>query len=255
MAVTMNGKALDTFPVNDPGDTADTLNSYVLTSAQIAQLKTGSNSFAFQTKGVVSYTGVSQLELETVYNQPRTIASPPQDFTPRLTATTNSMRIDHIAGTANVMTGTTYIYSTGANTPISYNISQINPAANAWFTITSPTSGTVVPVPSGGRLIPVNFSIDFSKFTQPADPSQGIPVIIKFTGGSMPMYIGIDAVKDQITSAIPIAGPFVYNETVFKPCSLWSSVLNCSTEQVSVTVRHRSTHTEKVDFSMTERSR
>ena len=99
MAVTMNGKALDTFPVNDPGDTADTLNSYVLTSAQIAQLKTGSNSFAFQTKGVVSYTGVSQLELETVYNQPRTIASPPQDFTPRLTATTNSMRIDHIAGT------------------------------------------------------------------------------------------------------------------------------------------------------------
>ncbi len=220
MAVTMNGKALDTFPVNDPGDTADTLNSYVLTSAQIAQLKTGSNSFAFQTKGVVSYTGVSQLELETVYNQPRTIASPPQDFTPRLTATTNSMRIDHIAGTANVMTGTTYIYSTGANTPISYNISQINPAANAWFTITSPTSGTVVPVPSGGRLIPVNFSIDFSKFTQPADPSQGIPVIIKFTGGSMPMYIGIDAVKDQITSAIPIAGPFVYNETVFKPCSL-----------------------------------
>ena len=220
MTVTMNGKALDTFPVNDPGDTADTLNSYDLTSAQIAQLKTGTNSFAFQTKGVVSYTGVSQLELETVYNQPRTIASPPQDFTPRLTATTNTMRIDHIAGTANVMTGTTYIYSTGADTPISYNISQINPAANAWFTITSPTSGTVVPVPSGGQLVPINFSIDFSKFTQPSDPGQGIPVIIKFTGGSMPMYIGIDAVKDQITSAIPIAGPFVYNETVFKPCSL-----------------------------------
>ena len=162
MTVTMNGKALDTFPVNDPGDTTDTLNSYDLTSAQIAQLKTGTNSFAFQTKGVVSYTGVSQLELETVYNQPRTIASPPQDFTPRLTATTNTMRIDHIAGTANVMTGTTYIYSSGSGTPISYNISQINPAANAWFTITSPTSGTVVPVPSGGQLIPVNFSIDFS---------------------------------------------------------------------------------------------
>ena len=130
------------------------------------------------------------------------------------------MRIDHIAGTAKVMTGTTYIYSTGAATPIGYNISQINPAADAWFTITSPTSSSFVPVPSGGQLVPVNFSIDFKKFKQPGDPGEGIPAIIKFTGGSMPMYIGIDAVKNQIKSPIPIAGPFVYNESVFNGCSL-----------------------------------
>ena len=219
MTVTMNGKALDTFPVNDPGDAANTLNSYDLTSSQIAQLKTGKNSFAFRTKGVVSYTGVSQLELETVYNRHRTIASPPQDFTPRLTATTNTMRIDHIAGTAKVMTGS----------HISTAPARIRPSATTFRRLTRrpmPGSRSLRRLQAQSFLcraaassyLSTSRSISRSSSSQ-ATP-EGIPAIIKFTGGSMPMYIGIDAVKNQIKSRIPIAGPFVYNESVFNVCSL-----------------------------------
>jgi hypothetical protein len=219
---TLNGQPLHNFPAHDTGDTMDPLSSYTLTGAQLSLLKNGTNTVGFSTSGVVPYDGLSQVELEVVYNIPRTMPdASQQDFTPRLTATANDIRVDHIKGdTQMVKTGTTYIYSTGANTPINYTIQQLNANANAWFSITSPTSGTVLPVPGGGQLIPVNYSIDFSKFVQPDDQEQGIPAVIKFSGGSMPMYIAVLAVKDWLSSPMQMAGPPVYNQTTFNTSAL-----------------------------------
>jgi hypothetical protein len=222
MSVKVNGSALTTFaPRPNDENKIQYLNSYDFTPAQIAQLKNGDNAFEFNTTGLIPYIGVSQLELEVVYNQPRTIGNPPQDFMPMFGVTASNFRYDKLIGQPDsVMSGTSFLYAMGSNVPHNYTIQQINPDANAWFSLTTPTSGSLSPVPLGGQIVPISWNIDFSKFTSPPeDADAGKPAIIKISGGAMDVYIGVLAVKDQNTVG-PNYMSLAFNSSVFNKAGI-----------------------------------
>jgi hypothetical protein len=203
MTVTMNGNSLTSFPaVANAPDTIQPLNVYELTPTQLTQLRSGNNAFAFHTSGLIGYVGASQLELEVVYNQQRVLTNPPQDFMPMFGVTSSNFRYDKLTGQPDsIMTGTTYLYAMGGEVPHNYTIQQIYPAANPWFTITTPLSGALTSIAAGGQMVPISWQIDFSKFTQPSvDQDVGRPAIIKISGGAMDVFIGIVAAKDQNTA-------------------------------------------------------
>jgi hypothetical protein len=215
MSVTMNGNPLTTFAA-EPGvvDTIQRLNKYELTPTQIAQLKNGNNAFAFHTAGLIGYVGASQLELEVVYNQQRTLTNPPQDFMPMFGVTGSNFRYDKLTGQPDsIMTGTSYLYAMGSDIPHNYTVQQIYPAANPWFTITTPTSGTLTPVALSGQMVPISWSVDFSKFVPPTtDHDVGRPAVVKISGGAMDVYIGIVAVKNENTAPQNLVG-FAFNSS------------------------------------------
>lgn len=239
VSITMNGKPLVTLPAST-GDISNStqshMNEYEFTAAQMAQLQQGNNTFGFSSDlSNNNYNVLAQLELEAIYNIPRTISNPVQDFMPMLGVTNSNMRYDHIVGQPNIVTGTTYVYASGADMPTNYNIEQINrgeagnvskPGAATWFSIQSPTSGSIKPLPAGGQLIPINFTIDFSKYVTPSTgdnadsaPAMGVPAVLKITGGAQPVYVAILAVKDQITSPIPVVN-YTFNENIFNRAAL-----------------------------------
>ena len=229
MAISINGQPLVNLPKRvDNIDTQEQLNYYTLTKSQFSLLKAGVNTISFSGSiaGSNNWNVISQVELETIYNIPRTYDNPEQMFMPMLLVTNNDNRIDHLPGQPNIMTGSTWVYASGSDEITNYSVSQINPDASPWFTITSPTSGTVKPLTSGGKLVPINYSIDFSKFTQPSQlggadsaDGMGIPALLKITGGMAPVYASVLAVKDQRDTPITTA-QYNMTETVFNKESL-----------------------------------
>jgi hypothetical protein len=69
-------------------------------------------------------------------------------------------------------------------------------------------------------MVPISWAVDFSKFTQPSvDQDVGRPAVIKISGGSMDVYIGIVAVKNQNTSA-PNYTTFTFNSSTFNKAGI-----------------------------------
>jgi hypothetical protein len=222
MTVKLNGNSLTTFaPRPNDEDQIQPLNIYDLTPTQINQLKNGDNAFEFSTPGLIDYVGVSQLELEVIYNQPRTINNPPQDFMPMFGVTGNNFRVDNLINQPDsVVTGSTFLYAMGSAVPHNYTIQQISPDADPWFTITTPKTGSLNPVVLGGQAIPISWSIDFSKFINPPeDADAGRPAVIKISGGTMDVYVAVLAVKDQNTVA-PNYMNIVSNSSIFNKAGI-----------------------------------
>jgi hypothetical protein len=246
--VTLNGQSIGTVPrqISYWGDGASfetilAMSEINLTPAQIAMLKTGDN-----TVGVTvtikdadrGWSEISQAELEITYNTERVNANPPQEFMPMLAVTSNNFRYDYTRTSPTTLTGTTYLYSLGSDTPVNYTIEQFNhgvagdttrPGADAWFKFTSPTTGTATPLSSGGKLIPINFTIDLTKFVnQTGDPHMGVPAMIKVSGGHMPVYVAVLVTDDRDNNylydngflPIKYVGPFTYNQTIYNRDSL-----------------------------------
>jgi len=152
-------------------------------------LHRGSNTFHFTFSDNTSQ--FIQAEVEVIFNQHRVIANPPFMPPPQIGVTTQTVRVERITTDPMVKTGTTYLYSLGSADPVTYNASVIS-GGTPWLKISSPTTGTLTSPALGGRVIPLNFSVDFSKpdCCTRADGNIGV---IKITGGVMPQYVAVIA--------------------------------------------------------------
>lgn len=231
----VNGTSIGNFPAalqygieGIPAD-HDVINAQteiVLTPAQIALLKAGSNQIQVTMSKWNKY-GAMQIEL--IYDRARTIANPPQDFMGMLGVTANNFRHDRKVGGPTTATNTTYLYSTGSEAPVDYTIQQINPAANKWFKLDTPSSGTVTSIPKGGSLVPISYTVDLTQTidTTPGDTqgsNMGELAVLKITGGGMTVYVGIlgaDMRDFSNQSWLPIQFlPIKFNNLIFNKSAL-----------------------------------
>jgi hypothetical protein len=146
-----------------------------------------------------------QLEIETAFNQPRTIGHAAIAPSPILSVTNDNLLTGRPAG-ASTVDLTTYLFSQGADTPINYQIVNKTGAITPWLSILTPTSGTITPIATGGSLVPITVRIDFSKATK--DPGNVIPGILQVTG-NVYIAIGYDRTNATYDYAIKTANPQV----------------------------------------------
>jgi hypothetical protein len=202
-----NGSAPDSFTVNVNGHPLtiptkqccffDALNSAEFPAAWLRQ---GANTLTFGYNGSLSaLPDLEQVEVEVVYNEPRTIPVPVDTMPmPMLAVSTASYRVDHLPSDAPVYTATTYLYSFGAGDPVDYT-AQVITTDTPWLTV-SPAMGTVRSAALGGGMAPLTLAVNFAGLTTDSDGAVGV---IKVTGGNMPAYIAILVVADPAASARP----------------------------------------------------
>jgi hypothetical protein len=230
LTVSVNGHALTTFPPPG-GSTETTLNSYELTPAQLAFLATGNNAFVFSGSGV-QFPGLTQFELEVIYNQPRVIGNPPLMPMPMLSFTDQNFRFDCLQNDPNpVKTITTLLYSLGSAPPVNYTLSLVFPTPQpAWLQILSPLTGTVTSPVLGGALVPVQLRVHCNQFPNLPDPQLGMPVILRADGGAMPAYMTMLPVKAGFASSPQLINGGLggyggnYNELVFNKAAIYPTV-------------------------------
>jgi hypothetical protein len=124
---------------------------------------------------------------------------------PMLSVTSNSLDIRSVDG--SLQTKTTYLYSLGGASPVNYTLSMPSGSEAPWLTLNTPTSGTITSIPSGGSLVPITFTVDFSKV--PAnDDGEAVNIIgvLKVTGGTMPVYVGIGAQHENAYPFLATSG-------------------------------------------------
>jgi hypothetical protein len=197
--VLYNGYASGTgnlvFNINGHSLTVPTRQSgylYTLNSAEFPAewLQFGTNNVQILYSGSAD-AQISQVELEVVYGQPRIMEnSTPMDPMPMMSVSNMNFRIDHVNGDPTVHTATTYLYSLGGDMPVNYSASVIS-SETPWLTV-SPTSGTLRSPAQGYGLVPLTLSVNFTNI--PVD-SDGYVGVIKITGGTMPVYLGVLAVN------------------------------------------------------------
>jgi hypothetical protein len=227
LTVSLNGQLLHTFsPV--AGGAEFTINSYEFTPAQLPFLTTGNNAFQFASNNVV-FPGLTQFELEVIYNQPRVIGNPPLAPMPMLNFTSQNLRMDCLQNDPNpVKTVTTFLYSFGSAATVDYTLTLLFPTPQpAWLQILSPLSGTVTSPVLGGALAPIQLRVDCNQFPNLPDPMLGIPVVLRANGGMMPVYTALLPVKAGFTAPPQfINGGFDgfganYNELIFNKSSVY----------------------------------
>ena len=231
----LNGTSIGNFPAalqygieGIPAD-HDVINAQtetVLTPSQIALHRTGGNQIQITTS---RYNRYAAMQIELVYNRARVIDNPPQEFMGMLGVTGNNFRHDRKVGGPTSVTNTTYLYSQGSDEPVDYTIQQINPAANKWFTLNTPATGTVTSIPKGGNLVPITYTVDLTQTidTTPGDSegsNMGELAVLKITGGGMTVYVGVLGADmrdffDQ--SWLPIQFmPIKYNNLIYNKSAL-----------------------------------
>jgi hypothetical protein len=229
LTVSVNGQVLTTFPATG-GNVEVTLNSYELTPAQRAFLVTGNNSFVFSGSGVL-FPGLTQFELEVVYNQARVIGNPPLMPMPMLNFTDQNLRMDCLQNDPNpVKVATTLLYSLGSAPPVNYTLSLVYPTPQPnWLQILSPLTGSVTSPVVGGALVPVQLQVDCNLFPNIPDPQVGIPVILRADGGAMPVYVALLPVKAGFSSPPQFINGSLggfgsnYNELVFNKAAIYTT--------------------------------
>lgn len=231
----LNGTSIGNFPATlqygiegIPAD-HDVINAQteiVLNASQIALLQTGGNQIQITTS---RYNRYAAMQIELVYDRARVIGNPPQHFMGMLGVTGNNFRHDRKVGGPTTVTNTTYLYSVGSDEPVNYTIQQLNPAANKWFTLNTPATGTATSIPKGGNLIPITYTVDLTQTidTTPGDSegsNMGELAVLKIDGGGMPLYVGVLGADmrdffDQ--SWLPIQFmPIKYNNLIYNKSAL-----------------------------------
>jgi hypothetical protein len=160
LGVSLNGHPLTTFPAT-AGSVESNLLSYDLSPAQVPFLVSGTNTFIFTGNGV-QFPGLTQFELEVVYNVPRTNTNPRLMPMPMLNFTDQNVRLDCLLNDPNpVKVATTFLYSFGSAPPVNCTLSPVFPTPQPpWLQVLSPLSGTVSPLVLGGALVPVQIQVD-----------------------------------------------------------------------------------------------
>lgn len=236
LGVSINGNAPISLPsVGDPGSTTS-LTVYSLKPTEVAQLRRGGNTLAFSSNASTIY-GLAGLELEMIYDQPGSNENPPQDYGPNLRLTTDNFRFDYIPSSSNpqfrqqVQTATTYVYNGGGSSSNPYAIKFAN-APIPWLTVATPggvlsgsqssglLSGAVAPLSQGGVLVPIQLTVDFSRFSPGSDPSLGQPAVLEIDGGDMPEYIAVLGVKGgaETPNVIPASQYYSLYMNSFNRC-------------------------------------
>jgi hypothetical protein len=230
LTVSLNGHLLNTFsPV--AGNVEVTMNNYEFTPAQLAFLTTGNNAFQFTTNNAI-FPGLTQFELEVIYNQPRVIGNPPLTPMPMLNFTSQNLRMDCLQNDPNpVKTVTTFLYSFGSAAPVNYTLTLVFPTPQPpWLQILSPLSGTVISPVLGGALAPVQLRVDCNQFPNLPDPMLGMPVILRANGGMMPALTALLPVKAGFTSPPQFVNGGLdgfganYNELIFNKSAVYPSL-------------------------------
>lgn len=174
-------------------------------------LHPGTNTFHFTFNDNTSE--FIQAEVEVIYNQHRVIANPPVVPPPQIGLTTQAVRVERITTDPMVKSGTTYLYSLGSAAPVNYSLSVVS-GGTPWLKITSPTTGRLISPALGGKVIPINFSVDFS-MPDCCTRADGNIAVIKITGGAMPMYVAIIADYYGLAHYMSILNKFPAT-TIFK---------------------------------------
>jgi hypothetical protein len=196
-----NGSAPSTFTASINGNlltltprlTDNWLRSLVSAEFPANWLRQGNNSVILTYDGDLDDgPGITQVEVEVVYNQPRSLP-PPQHTAPMpmLGVTAQNFRFDHAAGDPTVHTATTNLYSLGWANSVPFTATVVSTETN-WLTV-SPASGVAQSPALGGGVIPLTVSADFSSLST---DSNGVVGVVKVTGGAMPLYLGVLAVND-----------------------------------------------------------
>ena len=155
---------------------------------------------------------VDRVELEVAYNQPRVIGNPPVTPMPMLALTSNSWDVRSVEGPKVTRTG--YLFSQGSAEPINYKV-EIATKEAPWLTLNTPTTGTIQSVGAGGTMVPITFTVDFSKVPANADSDTlNIVGALRITGAVMPVYAAVIAQHDDSYPPLD-SGPFSPLITIF----------------------------------------
>lgn len=251
LTVTLNGQPLNTFPASPAGSNVEvTLNNYELTPAQLQLLTTGNNSFQFSSNGVL-FPGLTQFELEVIYNQPHVLGNPPLTPMPMLNFTTQDLRMDCLQGDPQpVKTATTFLYNFGSAPPVNYTLTLVFPTPQPnWLQILTPLTGSVTSPVLGGSLAPVQLQVDCNLFPNLPEPMLGMPVILRADGGMMPVYVALLPVKAGFTSPPQFINGSLggyganYNELVFNKAAVYFTPTVTNTPTITATPTRTATPT------------
>ena len=202
-----NGTATGSFTININGHAltiptktccfSDALNTAAFPASW---LQGGANALTFSYNGSLSdLPDLQQVEVEVVYNQPRTMSVPPATMPmPMLAVSAANFRVDHLPTDAAIYTATTYLSSFGAGDPVLYNATVVT-ADTPWLTV-APATGTIRSAALGGGLVPLTMLVNFTGLTTDSDGEIGV---VKVLGGNMPAYIAILVVADPAATARP----------------------------------------------------
>lgn len=179
--VTLNGNSQQLTLQNTQGGIYEQLNSWLLNPAWLVQ---GTNTLTINAS--TNNFGLAQVELEVVFDQPRTLPTPAPSSHQMINLTANNFRVEKIPSDPNLLTQTTYIYSQGAAGDVAFQATVLKGAG--WLTI-SPSTGIVRSPATGGGVQPLTVSINFAGISESAEG------LIRVDGGAMPSFIGIYAVR------------------------------------------------------------
>ena len=80
-------------------------------------------------------------------------------------------------------------------------------------------TGTINPIADGGQLVPITYTVDFSKYTPGSDPEMGVPAMIRIDGAAH-QVLGAILARDYLSAPLQLAGPFVYNQPHYNTAAL-----------------------------------
>jgi hypothetical protein len=203
-------------PITIPTQTCCFFNALNTAEVPVTSLRQGANTLEFRYDGALSaLPDLTQVELEVVYNQPRSLTVTPMGPMAMIGLTNQGFRVDHLAGDPSVHTLTTFLYSQGSANPVSYSASVITPDT-PWLTV-SPTSGSLVSPALGGGIAPLNLQLNFGAVGTDSDGEVGV---VRIDGGSMPMYVAVLAVDQGATSRPAFIPAFTNLNTTLNPVAI-----------------------------------
>lgn len=221
-----NGSAPSTFTASingnlvtlTPQSTNSWLRSLVTTDFPASWLHQGNNSVILTYNGDLSSggPGITQVEVEVVYNTPRVLPAPMHtDPMAMLGVTAQNFRFDHTSTDPMVVTATTNVYSLGWANPVPFQATVVSTETN-WLTVT-PASGTANSPALGGGVVPLTLQVDFNGLSTDSNGEVGV---IKVTGGGMPVYIGVLAVNDGMNHHYNFIPSFTNPITTFNKAAI-----------------------------------
>lgn len=215
-----NGSAPSTFTASingnlvtlTPQSTNNWLRSLVTSDFPASWLRQGNNSIVLTYNGdLTNGPGITQVEVEVVYNTPRVLPAPVHtDPMAMLGVTAQNFRFDHNPTDPMVVTATTNVYSLGWANPVPFQATVVSTETN-WLTVT-PASGVANSPALGGGVVPLTLHVDFTNLSTDSNGEVGV---IKVTGGGMPVYIGVLATNDGMSHSYHFITTFTNPITTF----------------------------------------
>jgi hypothetical protein len=146
-----------------------------------------------------------QVQIEAAFETRRVIGRPAVAPSAILAVTNDNLLTGRPAG-VNGVDLTTYLFSQGADVPISFTVTNKTGPLTPWLSILTPTSGTVSSMAAGGTLVPITVHIDFTKATK--DPGNVVPGVLEVTG-NVYIAIGYDRTAPTYEYAITKFSPLI----------------------------------------------